>query len=30
VLGVRSIAAIPAELRKNLVVVKAPRRRWRR
>ena len=30
VLGVRSIASIPAELRKNLVVVKAPRRRpWR-
>ena len=28
VLGVRSIASIPAELRKNLVVVKAPRRRW--
>jgi SpoVK/Ycf46/Vps4 family AAA+-type ATPase len=30
VLGVRSITSIPAELRKNLVVVKAPRRRWRR
>jgi SpoVK/Ycf46/Vps4 family AAA+-type ATPase len=30
VLGVRSIASIPAELRKNLVVVKAPKRRWRR
>ena len=31
VLGVRSIASIPVELRKNLVVVKAPRpRRWRR
>jgi SpoVK/Ycf46/Vps4 family AAA+-type ATPase len=30
VLGVRSIASIPVELRKNLVVVKAPRRRsWR-
>ena len=29
VLGVRAIAAIPAELRKNLVVVKAPRRRRR-
>ena len=30
VLGVRSIASIPAELRKNLVLVKAPRRRaWR-
>ena len=30
VLGVRSIASIPSELRKNLVVVKAPRRRsWR-
>ena len=28
VLGVRSIASIPAELRTNLVVVKAPRRRW--
>ena len=30
VLGVRSMASIPAELRKNLVVVKAPRRSWRR
>jgi SpoVK/Ycf46/Vps4 family AAA+-type ATPase len=30
VLGVRSIASIPVELRKNFVVVKAPRRRsWR-
>lgn len=30
VLGVRSIASIPVELRTNLVVVKAPRRRlWR-
>ena len=29
VLGVRSIASIPSELRKNLVVVTAPRRRWR-
>ena len=31
VLGVRSIASIPAEMRKHLVVVKAPRRRrwWR-
>lgn len=29
VLSVRSMTAIPAELRKNLVVVKAPRRRWR-
>ena len=30
VLGVRSIASIPAELSKNLVLVKAPRRRaWR-
>ena len=30
VLGVRSIRSIPAELRKDLVVVKAPRRRpWR-
>jgi SpoVK/Ycf46/Vps4 family AAA+-type ATPase len=29
VLGVRSLASIPAELRTNLVVVKAPRRRWR-
>ena len=28
VLGFRSIASIPVELRKNLVVVKAPRRRW--
>ena len=28
VLGVRSIASIPAELRKHLVVVKAPRPRW--
>ena len=28
VLGVRSIASIPAELRKQLVVVKAPRPRW--
>jgi len=28
VLGVRAIASIPAELRKNLVVVKAPRPRW--
>ena len=28
VLGVRQIASIPAEIRKNLVVVKAPRRRW--
>jgi SpoVK/Ycf46/Vps4 family AAA+-type ATPase len=28
VLGVRSIASIPRELRKNLVVVKAPRPRW--
>ena len=31
VLGVRSIASIPVELRKDLVVVKAPRhRRWQR
>ena len=30
VLGVRSIASIPVELRQNLVVVNAPRRRWRR
>jgi SpoVK/Ycf46/Vps4 family AAA+-type ATPase len=30
VLGVRSMASIPVELRKNLVVVKAPKRRWRR
>ena len=29
VLGVRSMTSIPAELRKNLVIVKAPRRRWR-
>ena len=30
VLGVRSIGSIPVELRRNLVVVKAPRRRpWR-
>jgi hypothetical protein len=30
VLGVRSIRSIPVELRRNLVVVKAPRRRsWR-
>ena len=30
VLGVRSISSIPVELRKDLVVVKAPRRRtWR-
>ena len=30
VLGVRSIASIPVELRTNVVVVKAPRRRsWR-
>lgn len=30
VLGVRAIGSIPVELRKNLVVVKAPRRRpWR-
>jgi SpoVK/Ycf46/Vps4 family AAA+-type ATPase len=31
VLGVRSISSIPAEMRKNLIVVKAPRRRrwWR-
>jgi SpoVK/Ycf46/Vps4 family AAA+-type ATPase len=28
VLGVRAIASIPAELRKQLVVVKAPRPRW--
>jgi SpoVK/Ycf46/Vps4 family AAA+-type ATPase len=28
VLGVRSIASIPAELRKHLVVVRAPRPRW--
>lgn len=28
VLGVRSIRSIPPKLRKNLVVVKAPRRRW--
>ena len=28
VLGVRAIASIPAELRKNLVVVKTPRPRW--
>jgi SpoVK/Ycf46/Vps4 family AAA+-type ATPase len=28
VLGVRSIRSIPRDLRKNLVVVKAPRNRW--
>ena len=28
VLGVRSIASIPADLRKHVVVVKAPRPRW--
>ncbi len=28
VLGVRSIASIPVELRKNLIVVTAPRPRW--
>ena len=28
VLGVRSIRSVPPELRKNLVVVRAPRGRW--
>ena len=28
ILGVRSIRSIPSDLRKNLVVVKAPRKRW--